>query len=83
MLSCSYVGFYGGYLGVMAKLGPFCKRGNCSLVGGFGEVNYPFVSVVGTCMAGAGWWEPRCWMGSCCMGGRCGGLFFLIFYLLV
>ena len=24
----------GGYLGVMAKLGPFCKRDNCSLVRG-------------------------------------------------
>ena len=25
----------GGYLGVMAKLGPFCSRDNCSLVRGF------------------------------------------------
>ena len=24
----------GGYLGVMAKLGPFCRRDNCSLVRG-------------------------------------------------
>ena len=24
----------GGYLGVMAKLGPFCKRDNCLLVRG-------------------------------------------------
>ena len=29
-----YVGFYGGYLGVIAKLGPFCSRNNCSLVRG-------------------------------------------------
>ena len=31
--SCD-VGFYGGYLGVMAKLGPFWSRDNCSLVRG-------------------------------------------------
>ena len=29
-----YVDFYGGYLGVIAKLGPFCSRDNCSLVRG-------------------------------------------------
>ena len=28
------VGFNGGYLGVMAKLGPFWSRDNCSLVRG-------------------------------------------------
>ena len=34
MFHGSYVGFYGGYLGVIAKLGPFCSRDNCSLVRG-------------------------------------------------
>ena len=34
MFSGCYVGFYGGYLGRMAKLRPFCRRDNCSLVGG-------------------------------------------------
>ena len=34
MFCGSDVGIYGGYLGVMAKLGPFCKRDNCSLVRG-------------------------------------------------
>ena len=44
-----------GYLGVMAKLGPFCRRDSCSLVRGLlAEVDYPFVHVAGTCMAGAG-----------------------------
>ena len=71
----SYVGFNGGYLGVIPKLGPFCSRDNCSLVrGGFGQVDYPFVGTVCACMADAGGWEPRCWVGICCAAGRCGAM---------
>ena len=73
MFSGCYVGFYGGYLGVMAKLGPLWSRDNCSLVRGFGKVDNPLVGVVHTCMAGAGGWEPRCWVDICCAAGRCGG----------
>ena len=44
----------GGYLGVMAKLGPFYRRDSCSLVRGVLErLITPFVHVAGTCMAGA------------------------------
>ena len=56
----------GGYLGVMAKLGPFCRRDNCSVVGGVGKVDNPLVGVVCTCMTGAGGWEPGYWVGICC-----------------
>ena len=44
--------------------------------GGFGEVDNSLVHMVLTCMHGAGvaaGWEPRCWVGSGCAGGRCGG----------
>ena len=44
----------GGNLGVITKLGPFCHRDNCSLVRGVGQVDYPFVGAVHTCMAEAG-----------------------------
>ena len=61
---------------MMAKLEPFSKRDNCSLVRGVLEIDNPFVHVICTCMCGAGGaagWEPRCWVSSHCAGGRCGG----------
>ena len=48
---------------MMAKLGPFSRRDNCSVVRGVSEIDYPFVCVAGTCMvvAGAGTgWKPGC-----------------------
>ena len=45
MFSGSNIGIYGGYLGVMAKLGPFCRRDNCSLVRGVLERLITYLSV--------------------------------------
>ena len=59
----------------MAKLGPFCSRDNCSLVrGGFGQVDYPFVGAVCTCIPVAGGWEPGCWVGICYGGEGVGAM---------
>ena len=67
----------GGYLGVMAKFGPFCRRDSWSVVrGGLRKVYYPFVHVVSTCMwvvCVAAGWVSLGWKGGCCTGGRCGG----------
>ena len=56
-----YIASIGAYFGVIAKLGPFCSRDNCSLVrGGFGQVDYLFVGAVSTCIL-VGWRvEPGC-----------------------
>ena len=66
----------GGYLGVMAKFGPFCRRDSCSLVRGvFGKIDNPLVRMVSTCMGVDGvaaGWKPLCCMGGHCAGGRCG-----------
>ena len=72
---CWDVSFYGGYLGVMAKLGPFVGGIIVPGRGGFGQVYSPFVGVVNTCMQLAGLLGPGCWLGCwcwCCTGRRCG-----------
>ena len=59
---------------MVAKLGPFCKRDNCSLVRGVLESDNSLLHVICTCMPGAGEWEPGCWVGVCCAAGRCGAM---------
>ena len=40
-----------------SKIGPFCKRDNCSLVrGGLEKIDNPLVHVICTCIPGAGGW---------------------------
>ena len=66
------VGIYGGYLGVIAKFGPFCRRDNCSLVRGVWERLITHLSsMVSTCMRVVG--VAAVWDSLCCMGGHCAG----------
>ena len=67
----------GGYLGVMAKLGPFCSKDNFAGEGGVREIDDPLVRLVSTCMrvgrVAAGW-VSLCCEGGHLAGGRYGGL---------
>ena len=72
--ACSVAVMYasmGGYLGVMAKLGPFWSRDNCSLVRGVLDRLMTHFSI--HVWLSAGGWEPGCWVGIHCAVGRCGG----------